>query len=64
MGKFFKISGAILSGIGLIGIIGLIFNIGISTEQNSLVTTYGIVESILLLGLILQILYKVTEGEL
>jgi hypothetical protein len=64
MGKFFRISGAILTGIGLIGILGLVFNIGINVRQYGVVTTWGIVESMLVLGLILQILYKVTEMEL
>ena len=64
MGKFFRISGLSLIAIGLIGIIGLMLNIGINTNQYGVVTTWGIVEAILVLGLILQILYKVTEMEL
>jgi hypothetical protein len=64
MGKIFQIVGAILTGIGAIGLLGLIFNIGINTKQLGLVTTYGVVETILITGLIFQVLYKVTEGEL
>ncbi len=64
MGKFFRISGLSLIAVGLIAVIGLMLNVGISTEQYGQVTTWGIVESILILGLILQILYKVTEMEL
>ena len=64
MGKFFRISGLSLIGISLIGIIGLMLDVGIDVQKYGMVTTWGVLETILVLGLILQILYKVTEMEL
>ena len=61
MGKAFWILGKILMAAGAIGILGLVFNIGISTTALGLVTTWGMVESTLLLGLLFQVLYLVTE---
>jgi len=61
MAKFFKIAGLSLIALGLIGIICLVFGVGISTQQYGMVTTWGMVESVLILGLILQVLYLVTE---
>ena len=61
MAKFFQVAGAILTVIGLIGIIGLVFNIGINPQQYGMVTTWGMVESTLLLGIIFRVLYLVTE---
>ena len=64
MGKFFRISGLSLIAISLVGIVGLMLNVGIDVQQYGMVTTWGVLETILVLGLILQILYKVTEMEL
>ena len=61
MGKAFWILAKILMAAGAIGILGLVFQIGISTTAFGLVTTWGMVESVLVLGLIFQVLYLVTE---
>ncbi|MBC8414399.1 hypothetical protein H8E50_12145 [bacterium] len=61
MGKAFRILGAILMAAGAIGILGLVFNIGVNPQN---ITTWGMVESTFLLGLIFQILYMVTEMQL
>ena len=64
MGKFFRISGGILTIGSLIGLIVLMFGIGIDLKKIDMVATYGAVELVLVIGLILQILYKVTEMEM
>ncbi len=63
MEKAFKILGALLSGVGIIGILALVFKVGVSSNMNA-VTAYGVVGLILVTGLIFQVLYMVTEGEL
>lgn len=64
MGKFFRIAGGILTIGSLIGLIVLMFGIGIDLRKLDMVATYGAVEMVLVTGLILQVLYKVTEMEL
>ena len=61
MAKFFQVAGAALTVIGVIGIIALVFNVGIDPNQYGMITTWGAVESTLLLGIVFRVLYLVTE---
>ncbi len=63
MGNLFKFSSLILMAIGSLGLLGLIFKL-LNPSQLSAATAYGAVELVLVTGVILQILYRVTEGEL
>jgi hypothetical protein len=60
MGNLFKILSLILLAVGAVGLLGLFLGIGITNN----LTTVGAVETVILIGLILQVLYRVTEGEL
>ena len=60
MGNLFKILSLILLAVGAVGLLGLFLGIGITNN----LTTIGAVETVILTGLILQVLYRVTEGEL
>ena len=61
MGNFFRIAGLGLIALGMIGMIALMLNVGINVEQYGVITTWGVIESTLILGLLFKILHLVTE---